>query len=180
MARYIALLRGINVGGNNKVPMAELRHCFEELGFSSVSTYINSGNVMFETTETEPATLKRQIETELAKTFGFQIATTVISATELQKYLANAPSWWGVDTTAKHNAIFVIPPTTPDEIIEAVGPYNPEYEQVSFSGQLIFWSAPIKTISRTRWIRIVGTKPYQSLTIRNANTTKKLLELVSS
>ncbi|MCA9327313.1 DUF1697 domain-containing protein, partial [Candidatus Saccharibacteria bacterium] len=84
------------------------------------------------------------------------------------------------DTTAKHNAIFVIPPTTPDEIIEAVGPYNPEYEQVSFSGQLIFWSAPIKTISRTRWIRIVGTKPYQSLTIRNANTTKKLLELVSS
>lgn len=160
--------------------MAELRRCFEELGYSDVSTYINSGNVIFHATDMDTNALRNEIESALAKTFGFQIATTVISATELQKYVAEAPSWWGGDSDARHNAIFVIPPSTPTEIIQQVGEFKPEFEQVAHSGQVIFWSAPIRTITRTRWIRIVGTKPYQSVTIRGANTVQKLLELVSA
>jgi uncharacterized protein (DUF1697 family) len=59
-----------------------------------------------------------------------------------------------------------------------VGHSKPEYEQVSFYGQVIFWSAPIQTFSRTRWSKIVGKSAYQSVTIRNANTTKRLLQLL--
>lgn len=178
--RYIALLRGINVGGNNKVPMGELKQSFLNEGFTHVLTYINSGNVLFETAESDQSKLTASIEAMLEKTFGFPIRTTVISAVNLEAALLRAPAWWGSDPAARHNALFVIPPATPQEILNQVGEIRPEYEHIAFSGQIIFWSAAIETIGRTRWAKIVGTKPYQSVTIRNANTTRKLLELAQA
>ncbi len=178
--RYVALLRGINVGGNNTVSMAELRVCFEQLGFTDVSTYINSGNVFFTTTETDEPDMISQIEHGVQNTFGFLVRTTVISAIELQKALAAAPAWWGDDPAAKHNAIFVIPPAQPKDIMAEVGTAKPEYERVAASGHVIFWSAPLATFGRTRWSKIVGTRAYQDITIRSANTTRKLLELAGT
>ena len=175
--KYIALLRGINVGGNNKVSMLELRHCFESLGFMNVVTYINSGNVIFDASETSKEKLVEQCEEIIEKSFGFRVVCSVILATELHEALDHMPDWWGEGPTAKHNAIFVIAPTTPHEIMKQVGEAKLEYEKVAAYGPLIFWSAPLKTFSRTRYSKIVGMPAYQSITIRNANTTKKLVEL---
>ena len=176
--KYIALLRGINVGGNNKVSMTELRSVFEQLGFSNVSTYINSGNVIFDSAQTDKALLVQMCESAIESKFGFKVVCSVISADELRIAVNHAPAWWGRDDN-KHNAIFAIAPETAENIVSLVGEAKPEYEKVAIYEPIIFWSAPLKTFSRTRYSKIVGTKAYSSITIRNANTTKKLVELTS-
>lgn len=176
--KYIALLRGINVGGNNKVSMAELRECFEEAGFTQVSTYINSGNVFFESSEKSDAKLVALCEEAIEKRFGFRVICAVISADEMKDSLAHAPTWWGGDDPAvKHNALFIIAPKTAAEIMKEVGEPKPEYENVAAYGRVIFWSAAFKTFGRTQYQKIVGTPAYQFVTIRNSNTAKKLVEL---
>lgn len=177
--KYIALLRGINVGGNNKVPMAELRHCFEAAGFSGVSTYINSGNVIFEAAAQDNAQLVEICEAAIETRVGFRVVCAVISVSELRQALDAAPDWWGKGD-AKHNALFAIAPVTAREIMETVGAAKPEYEKVAMYEPVIFWSAPLKTFSRTRYSTIVSTTVYASVTIRNANTARKLLELASA
>jgi len=175
--KYIALLRGINVGGNNKVSMADLRASFEAVGLKNVRTYINSGNVIFDSDEHSKAELVTLCEGAIENKFGFQIVCAVIGASELHEALSRAPAWWGIDDSAKHNAIFVIAPATVSEIMNEVGEAKLEYEKVAAFEPIIFWSAPLETFGRTRYSKIVGTKSYASVTIRNANTTKKLAEL---
>jgi uncharacterized protein (DUF1697 family) len=176
--KFIALLRGINVGGNNRVPMIDLKACFEKLDFKNVITYINSGNVIFETDITDKVQLVSLCELAIEKQFGFHVICSVISAEELKQGVANAPSWWGNDSDSSHNAIFVIAPETAKSIMQQIGEEKPEYEKVAAYEPIIFWSAPVKTFGRTRYSKIVGTKAYKSITIRNANTTRKLAELV--
>lgn len=178
MGKYIALLRGINVGGNNKIAMIELKAAFEKYGFQGVKTYINSGNVIFESECKDEDVLREQCETLISNIFKLSISVVVISAETLSEALIHAPEWWDADGDSKHNAIFIIPPATAESVVEEVGETKPEYEKVSYYGSIIFWSAPLKTFSRTRWSKIVGTSMYNAITIRNANTAKKLLELM--
>lgn len=177
MTQYIALLRGINVGGNNKVPMQELKALFEANGYLSVLTYINSGNVLFFSEETDTETIKSRCEKMIADRFGFPITVMIIGAAELCDALQHAPDWWGVGADVKHNALFIIPPATPEEVMREIGEAKPEYERVAYHGKIIFWSAPVKTFSRTRYAGIVGSRVYGSVTIRNANTARKLAGL---
>jgi len=175
--KYIALLRGINVGGKNRVPMLDLKAIFETLGFTDVQTYINSGNVIFDSTKRDKVALVNICEQAIENKFGFRIVCSVIRAKELHDALKDAPAWWGLDDGVKHNALFIIAPATAIEIIKEVGEAKPEYEKVAAIEPIIFWSAPLETFGRTRYSKIVGTKSYESITIRNANTTKKLAEL---
>lgn len=174
--KFVALLRGINVGGNNKVAMSDLKSCFEGMGFKNVVSYINSGNIIFESKQEDTAKLVEMCEAAIEKRFGFHIVCSVISATELLEALRHAPKWWNKGD-AKHNAIFVIAPKKAEEIMTEIGEAKPDYERVAAYHPIIFWSAPLETFGRTRYSKIVGTKAYQSVTIRNANTTNKLAEL---
>lgn len=178
--RYIALLRGINVGGNNKLPMPALKKAFEEAGFTGVSTYINSGNVLFFSDMEDEQLLKQRCETLIEENFALKIPVAVVAAQTLVDAMAHAPPWWNTDKQSKHNAIFVLPPATVHSVFQQVGEAKPEYEQVGFYGNVIFWSAPIKTFSKTRWSKVVGTAAYGSITIRNANTANKLAQLVQT
>ena len=178
MQTYIALLRGVNVGGKNRVVMATLKKRFEQHGFTNVITYLNSGNILFSSEETDVLQLANICEQLIEAEFGLQITVTIISKATLLEALEQMPEWWNADKESKHNVIFVIPPTTTEEVIVSVGEAKAEYETVKYHGQVIFWSAPIKTFSRTRWSKIVGNKMYNRVTIRNANTVTKLAELV--
>ncbi len=180
MAKYIALLRGINVGGKNSISMKDLKAAFEENGFANVTTYINSGNVLFDWDQTDEASLSECCEKIIEKSLGLSVRVTIITAEKLKAALSHAPSWWGADPEEKHNAIFVIPPATAEEVIAEVGEINPKYEKLDLYENVIFWSASFKYFSRTKWSKIVGTKAYQNVTIRNANTTRKLSELAFS
>jgi uncharacterized protein (DUF1697 family) len=178
--KYICLLRGINVGGNNKVPMSELKACFEKLGFQDVSTYINSGNAFFETVPTDEAELVERCEVAVEEQFGFAVKLAVISADELHDSMKHAPKWWGDNPSQRHNALFVIAPATAEQVMDEIGDIKPEHEKIGYHGQIIFWTVAVDTISRTRWSRIVGTKAYKAVTIRNANTARKLVSLTKA
>jgi len=178
--KYIALLRGINVGGKNRVPMNQLKQCLEKAGFQNVMTYINSGNVIFDYQAQDPPVLIKKCKEILEEEFKFPIDLALIDKESMREAIEHAPDWWGEDPNAKHNALFVIHPATAIDIVAEVGSTKPEYEQVFAYGPVIFWSALLKTFSRTRWSKIVGTKVYKSVTIRNANTTRKVLEIALS
>ncbi|OME88089.1 cytoplasmic protein [Paenibacillus sp. FSL A5-0031] len=90
MSIYFALLRGINVGGNNMIKMAELKRMFEELGFARVQTYINSGNVIFESNE-NANNLEEKIEKQISEVFGFNIAVILRTADELVSIIDKSP-----------------------------------------------------------------------------------------
>jgi uncharacterized protein (DUF1697 family) len=175
--RYIALLRGVNVGGKNKVPMSDLKACFENAGFLNVRTYINSGNVIFDSEEQSIIKLAERCKEIMKSKFQFPINLALIEVNTLKEALEHAPEWWGDDANSKHNAIFVIQPAAAKEVIEEAGKVKPEYEQIYAYKEIIFWSAPMETFAHTRWSKVAGTKAYENITIRNANTTKKLLEL---
>ncbi|MGE5478889.1 MAG: DUF1697 domain-containing protein [Chloroflexota bacterium] len=175
--KYILLLRGINVGGNNKVSMKELKAALEQNGYKDVTTYINSGNIIFSNKSSDLDFMKKNCEAIILEKFNLSLSVMIISEEDLCEALKNAPDWWDSDAESKHNAIFVIPPATVEEVLKEVGEIKPEYEKVAAYGRVIFWSAPIKTFSRTRWSRIVGNSSYKVVTIRNSNTFKKLAEM---
>ena len=178
MEKYIALLRGVNVGGKNKISMPELKLAFEEIGFLDVITYINSGNVIFSSNTQDKSELIRKSKSIIEDKFKLSVPVTVISAKELSDVLKNAPVWWNTeDKEIYDNAIFVIPPTSVAEVFAEVGKAKPEYEKVDSYGNVIFWSASLKTFNKTRWSKTASSSVNKDVTIRNANTTKKLLEL---
>ncbi|MGM0240544.1 DUF1697 domain-containing protein [Enterococcus sp. AZ103] len=177
MEKYIALLRGINVGGKNKIPMPVLKKIFEDANFSSVKTYINSGNIIFSSPMTDKKALIQQIETLIQDEFQLNIPVTIVTATEINDTLKNAPDWWDQADETIHYAIFLIPPITTDEVSAAVGEIIPEYEQIDFGENVIYWSAPRKTFNKARWSKIASSKVNNQVTIRNSNTVKKLMTL---
>lgn len=177
MGRYIALLRGINVGGKNKVPMPELKALFEQRGFTAVATYINSGNVLFDSDAIDTAAVRTTCEVLLRDAFDFEVPVMVIAADALAEAVAHAPDWWNRGGDEISDTFFVLPPLTPQDVAAQVGEARAPYEQIAFYGQVVFWSAPRKTYSRTRWSKVVQFPVYRSLTIRNANTTVKLARL---
>lgn len=175
--RYVALIRGINVGGKNAVSMNTLKASLLARRFQNVSTYINSGNIIFQSVEMDAAKLVTYFEAILLKEFAVSTRVAVIRVDALREAWSHAPSWWGDDSESKHNAIFVIAPADARQVALGVGDAKPEYEKIGVYHPVIFWSAPLATFNLTRWSKIVGTKEYDSVTIRNFNTMKKLVEL---
>src|SRR6516162_5622506 len=91
MASHVALLRGINVGGRNKVPMAQLREVVTSLGHTGVATYIQSGNVLFSTPETDTARLASALQEAISEEFGLAVSVVVLSRDQLAGVLARNP-----------------------------------------------------------------------------------------
>jgi len=178
MARYIALLRGINVGGKNIIKMADLKATFERQGFGNVITYINSGNVLFDSDDEDETAIRETCEKLITESFGLEIPVCVISSGDLCEMLSRAPEWWNNIADARHDAFFVLPPMTAEAICAHIGIVKDEYESVAYYGGVIFWSAPMATFSRTRWSKISKDKAmYNAITVRNANTALKLAAL---
>jgi len=91
MTTYISLLRGINVGGNKKIRMAELKALYESLGFSSVTTYVQSGNVVFDADAADDSALSARIEAAIGEHFGFDVTVLLRTADDLRQILDNNP-----------------------------------------------------------------------------------------
>lgn len=181
MKKYIALLRGINISGKNKVSMPLLKSSFEDVGFLQVSTYINSGNVLFSSDINDRNKIINRCKAIIEDRFMLSVPVVIISRKELSDVLDNAPEWWDIssDKEVIHQAIFLIPPVTIEEVYKAVGEAKPEYEKVGYYKNVIFWSAPRETLSKTKWYKIASSSVNNKVTIRNASTTKKLLLLLN-
>lgn len=175
---YIALLRGINVGGNSMVRMVDLKACFEELGFKNVTTFINSGNVMFMSREESAEKLTKQIEDAIEKRFGFKVLTLVLDSKRYRSIVENAPKDWGVRGDWKHNALFLLPPYDIDKTIDSIGVLKPEIETLVAGDGVLYLSTSKESYPRTIISKLVSNPVYKRMTIRNHNTTTKLLQLL--
>lgn len=175
--RYAAFLRGINISGKNKIPMAELKKKFEELGFQEVKTYLNSGNVIFSGIEDDIESLIMQIKTMIKKEFDLNIPVFVIAKKELEDILNHAPNWWGNDKKEIYdNLIFIIPPVVFEEVFREIGEPKENLEKIKGYKQAIFWSFCRKDYQKTNWWSKTATADIGSkLTIRTANTVRKIV-----
>ena len=176
--KYLALLRGINVGGNNKVAMSELRACFESTGFTNVSTYINSGNIFFDSDTTDVVELVKRCEAAIEDAFGFAVVVTVISRDEYIDALAHVPEWWadGTDKT-RNDALFVIPPTTAQEVLVELSKKTSRVDKLAAYGQVVFWTLPMADYNKSVVPKMIGTPIYKRVTMRSSSTAKNLLRL---
>lgn len=177
MKRYIAFLRGVNISGKNKVPMAELKKGFENLGFEDVKTYLNSGNVIFSSDKDEINSFTSRIEIMIQNQFCLDIPVFVISKETLEDILYNAPNWWGNENKEIYdNLIFVIPPATFTDVYNEIGEPKEEIEKIKDYKEAIFWSFSRKDYQKTNWWpKTAGANISSKLTIRTANTVRKLV-----
>lgn len=178
--RYVCLLRGVNVGGNNKVAMGDLKTCFEALGLHDVSTYINSGNVLFRAHNTTEAALIGVIELALQRQLNLALRVTVVSYNTLANAITAAPVGWGTTADRKHNLLFVRPPVTTAQVMAGIGAPRPEIETVTAGDGVIFWSASLANFGRTASSKLAGKPIYQEVTVRNYNTSMELLRRLTA
>lgn len=177
--KYLALLRGINVGGKNVIKMADLKACFEELPFSKVKTYIQSGNVVFQSDEQVKQKLERRIETTLSKAFDYSSLVVVVTHRELRQIVERAPQGFGLQPSQhKYDVAFLKAPLSPAEVLEQVS--LKEGVDEAHAGKLAFYFSRLTSrATQSRLNRIASTPVYQRMTIRNWNTTTKLLGLMN-
>lgn len=179
MARYVALLRGINVGGNNLIKMPALKACFEEHGFTEVATYIQSGNVLFSSKGTTTAITKK-VEKALADTFGFPIPVVVKSRSEMERVVEAAPRGFGKDPTRyRYDVLFLKAPLTAKKALADV-PAKEGVDEKSAGDGVLYFSRLISKATQSRLSRVVALPIYRSMTIRNWNTSTKLAALLTA
>lgn len=176
--QYLALLRGINVGGNNIIKMADLKACFESMGLMDVVTYIQSGNVIFKSAEKDNAKLTMKIEIGLSERFDYEARLVVISHKQLKRAVDESPRGFGKEPDKfRYDAIFLKEPLTAKEAMKSIS--VKEGVDNAYAGKdVLYFSRLISRITSTHLTKIVGTPIYQNMTIRNWNTTTKLLALM--
>jgi len=177
MKRYIVLLKGINVGGNNKISMPELKKAFTELDFAEVSTYLNSGNVIFSSAIDDKNVLSNKIELMIKDRFDLDIPVFIVLQEKLEELLNNAPDWWGDDNKEIYdNLIFIMPPLSYEEFYNEIGNPKAEYEKVYHYKNVIFWSFSRKDYQKTNWwSKTASANVRKKITIRTANTVRKIV-----
>lgn len=175
--KYVALLRGINVGGNNMIKMVELKDCFETMGFTNIRTYINSGNVIFESTAASSEKLVEKIERTLSTTFGFPLRIVLRSKTQMEEVAVNVPSSWKHEKDLRCYVSFVREPTTVAQVMSEVE-IRENVDDVSVGPGVIYMSTLLSGITKSRFTRLIAKKIYQEVTIRNYNTLQKIIQLM--
>jgi len=179
MARYVALLRGINVGGKNAVPMPALKASFEDAGFGNVTTYIQSGNVVFDAPSSSQAELTRRIEGLIRKAFTHYDASVVLrSRSQMRAVVQKAPKGFGTyPSTYRYDVIFLKAPVTAGSAIRGF-PAKEGVDRVWPGTGVLYASRLIGRATQSHISKISSLPIYKQMTIRNWNTTTKLLELV--
>ncbi|GEK28601.1 DUF1697 domain-containing protein [Furfurilactobacillus siliginis] len=175
---YLLLLRGVNVGGNHRVPMAELRAQLEQAGFTNVASYINSGNLLF-ASDAPVSEVEALVERILLQEYDWSIPFTLLSQGDIAELIVAAPIWWGEREDWRHNALFKLHgyQTEFDQLI--LDKVTEEYDQVFVTAHVIFWSSPSKVhYSRALYAKMLNEPFYPEVSIRNRNTTLKLAAMM--
>ena len=178
--RYVVLLRGVNVGGGKRVPKVEFQQVLERLGFRDVTIYINSGNAVFTSDRAPKAS---EVQAALEAHFGFAIPTLVLSGEKVKAIAAAIPPEWTNDSPKpdksgqKSDVLYLFDEMNAPNVLEKLG-HKPEVETMLYVD-----GAVLANITRANQLKgslqkLVGTKVYAQVTIRNITTAKKLAELV--
>jgi uncharacterized protein (DUF1697 family) len=177
--RYVALLRGINVGGKTLIKMADLRECVAALGYDDVSTFIASGNVLFGTAERDAAKLERDLERAIEKRFELPVAVVVRSRGELGRLVRAIPDPWIGDGSIRVNVAFLRRSLDGRRLARELEPREGVDELIGLK-QALVWATRRDSLARSGMQKLIGGAAYKDLTVRNLNTTLKLYELVGA
>ena len=173
---YVALLRGINVGGNKKVDMKTLKGVFEKLGYTNVRTYINSGNVLFEAeaalSEKDIASIEKAIE----KKFGFHVPTIVRSASDITALLKKIPRDWTNDAEQRTDILFLWDSHDSKKTLTEIKVTKGVDTLVYMKGAIV-WHLDREHYTKSSMHKFIGTAVYKAMTARNINTVRKFGEL---
>ena len=174
---FVALLRGVNVGGNNMISMKSLKESFETIGFTDVSTYINSGNIIFQSTETDPRKLERKIEQMLSSDYQLGSKVVVRSLSEMENLINALPRNWDGDSGLRYNVVFLRHAIDSEKVLAELL-INSDIEEVLYRPGTLLWSLQASEATRSKFVKLSSRKIYQDMTVRNLNTTRKLYDLM--
>ena len=178
MPTYVALLRGINVGGRNLIRMPALAAAFEAEGFGDVRTYIQSGNVIFTAPRTGSAELTRRVEAMLAEAFDYVPTVVVRDRSQMRAVVEQAPPGFGsAPDRFRYNVLFLKAPVTGKQALRQV-PANPAVDTAHAGPGVLYFSNLMAEATKSRLNRIIEAPIYPSMTIRNWNTTTKLASMM--
>lgn len=172
MTTYIALFRGINVGKERHVDMKKLKMVFETLGYTGVSTYINSGNVIFKS-DKKAMVVRSAIEKAFKKIFKFEVPILVKSDQEMQAIAKAIPQTWQNDDQQRTDVAYLFNEIDSKKTIGEM-PVKREYLDIRYVKGAIFWNLLRKNLYKSQLNKLIGHKLYQSMTLRNVNTARQL------
>ena len=174
---FVALLRGVNVGGNQMISMSSLKKSFEGMGFAGVSTYINSGNIIFKSKEADARKLERKVEQMLLREYQLDSKVVVRSFAEMERLVESLPRNWKGDRDWRYNVVFLRHSIDSEEIVKDLE-FKKDIEQVAYRPGVLLWSAQATEMARTSFVKLASCKMFKEMTVRNLNTTRKLYELM--
>lgn len=181
MPRYVALLRGINVGGKNPVPMRALKACFEDAGFEDVGTYIQSGNVVFTGPSSSQTALTDRVERTIRRAFAHYEASVVVkSRSQMRTVVDKAPKGFGQEPAKyRYDVCFLKPSVTAKQVVASL-PTKEGVDRIWAGSGVVYFSRLTSRATSSRLNRVASLSVYQQMTIRNWNTTTKLRELLDA
>ncbi len=170
--KYIALLRGINVGKEKRIDMKDLKRIFESLDFKNVSTYINSGNIFFEIKEKQKD-LDEKVKERLKTEYDLDIPTLIKTEEEI-KYIANViPEEWQNNSEEKTDVAYLFSEIDSEEILNEL-PFKKEYIEIKYVKGALIWNVKRKNYNKSQLNKIIGHRLYQFMIVRNVNTARHL------
>lgn len=176
--KYVALLRGINVGGNNKIDMKKLVTAMSGAGFDEVSTYINSGNIFFSANDPE-AKLTAKLEHLIKNEFGLDIKVLLRNKDIIDELTRSIPPEWTNGNEMKCDVMFLWDNFDDKSILEELT-IKPEIDEVKYVHGALIWRVDRKNVTKSGMMKIVGTEIYRNMTVRNCNTVRKIKERLNS
>ena len=181
MTKYVLLMRGINVGGKNKVSMAALKKSLEDLGYGNVSTLLASGNVVADSSKSAAA-IQTEIEKVLPKTFKLDsdlIKVLALSKAKFKSMLASKPKGFGEQASKYHSDAIFLMGLTPAKAFAVFDPKE-GIDEVWRGKAMIFHQRLSAKRTKSRLSKIVASPLYKSMTVRSWQTTEKLLALLDA
>ncbi len=174
---YVALLRGINVGGKNKVEMAKLKQSFEQLGFLAVRTFIASGNVVFRADTNDQVVLVGKIEAKIEADFGLKVKVLLRDLKSIGNLVEDIPATWVNDKAMKCDVMFLWQAVDSEDVLKQL-PFDAAIEDVKYVPGAVVWRIDRSNQRKSRMEKIIGTKLHQQMTVRNPNTVRALYKLM--
>ena len=170
--KYVALFRGINVGKSKRIDMKMLKGMFERIGCLNVSTYINSGNVLFESNDKQE-TIVEDIENMLLADLGEEIKVLVKTQTQMTQIANSIPDEWVNDGKQKTDVAYLFQEINREDILEEL-PIKKEFLKILFVDGAIIWNVIRNVYNKSHLNKIIGHKLYKLMTVRNVNTARYL------
>jgi uncharacterized protein (DUF1697 family) len=175
--KYLALLRGVNVGGNSIIKMSDLKEAVEQSGFASVKTFINSGNVIFESSEANISKVNAMLEEVLKKRFNLESRVFLLTYEQFKDIVDRVPEDWKKRRDIRCYIAFVREPVTVNDVMKEIR-VKEGVDFVQGGKGAVYLTTLMSGLTKSGFTKLISTPVYKDITLRNYTTAQKLLTLM--